>query len=84
LPWVEEGGGTGIQVAKSYLPMVIVLWKSEVVDHPRDLFFLGWWALYFSLEWWGTSQNALKQGPGNRLAHRHSLVSHWYLLTYKG
>jgi hypothetical protein len=24
-----------------------------VLDHPRDLFFLDWWPLLFSLEWLG-------------------------------
>jgi hypothetical protein len=24
-----------------------------VVNHTRDYFFLGWWPLLFSLEWWG-------------------------------
>jgi hypothetical protein len=26
--------------------------KIESVDYSRDQFFLGWWSLLFSLEWW--------------------------------
>jgi hypothetical protein len=53
LPWVDERGGRGRQVAKSYLPELIVGWRSDGVDYSRDYFFLGWWPLLFSLEWWG-------------------------------
>jgi hypothetical protein len=42
LPRVEEGGGTGRHVVKSYLPTSIVGWKSEGMDRLWDLFFLGW------------------------------------------
>jgi hypothetical protein len=42
----------GRQLVKSCLPTPIVVWKSERVDHSWDLFFLGWWPLLFSLEWW--------------------------------
>jgi hypothetical protein len=41
------------QVAKSCLLAPIVGWKSNDVDHSWDLFFLGWWPILFSLEWWG-------------------------------
>jgi hypothetical protein len=33
--------------------MLIVGWKSDGVDRAWDYFFLGWWPLLFSLEWWG-------------------------------
>jgi hypothetical protein len=42
----------GRHVVKPFLPVPIVQWKSEGVDHSQDLFFLDWWPLLFSLEWW--------------------------------
>jgi hypothetical protein len=52
LSWVEEGGRTGRQVVKSYLPMSIARRKSEGLHCSQVLFFLGWWPLLFSQEWW--------------------------------
>jgi hypothetical protein len=52
LPWVKEGDGMGRQVVKSNLLVPILGCKSEDVDRSQDLFFLGWWPLLFSLEWW--------------------------------
>jgi hypothetical protein len=39
LPWVEEGGGTGRRVVKSFLSVPIIWWKSEVVVCSQDYFF---------------------------------------------
>jgi hypothetical protein len=40
-------------MVKSYLLTSIKMRKSECVDCSRVLFFLGWWPLLFSQEWWG-------------------------------
>jgi hypothetical protein len=53
LPQVDERGGRGRQVAKSRLPALIVGWRSDGRGSFLGLaFFLGWWPLLFSLEWW--------------------------------
>jgi hypothetical protein len=36
LPQVDERGGRGRQVVKSCLPMLIIGWISDGVDHSRD------------------------------------------------
>jgi hypothetical protein len=36
LPQVVERGGRGRQVVKSHLPMLIVGWRSDCVDHFQD------------------------------------------------
>jgi hypothetical protein len=43
----------GSQVAKSWLPALIVGWRSDGMDYSRDWFFLSWWPLLLSLVWWG-------------------------------
>jgi hypothetical protein len=43
----------GRQVVKSCLPTSIIMRESEGVDCFRVFFFLGWWPLLFSQEWWG-------------------------------
>jgi hypothetical protein len=50
---VREGGGLGRQVLKSYLPTSTVVRKRDGVDCSRVQFFLSWWTLLFSQEWWG-------------------------------
>jgi hypothetical protein len=42
-------------VVKSHLPVLIIWWRSDGVDHSRNYFFLGWWLLLSSLECWGHS-----------------------------
>jgi hypothetical protein len=53
LPRVIGRGRRGRQVVKSHLPALIIAWRSDGVDCSWDKFFLGWWPLLFSLEWWG-------------------------------
>jgi hypothetical protein len=36
LPRVEERGGRGRQVVKSHLPVLIVGWRNDGMDSPRD------------------------------------------------
>jgi hypothetical protein len=36
MPWVDERGGRGRLVAKPYLPMLIVGWRSDGMDHSRN------------------------------------------------
>jgi hypothetical protein len=36
LPWVIEGGGRGIQVVKSYLPALIIRWRSDGTGYSWD------------------------------------------------
>jgi hypothetical protein len=53
LPRVIERGERARQVVKSYLPVLIVGWRSDGMDHAQNYFFLGWWPLLFILDWWG-------------------------------
>jgi hypothetical protein len=55
LPRVVERGGRGRQVVIFCLLTLIVGRRNDDVDRSQDLFFLGWWPLLFSLEWWGRS-----------------------------
>jgi hypothetical protein len=41
LPRVDKRGGMGSQVAKSWLPTLILGWRRDDVDYSRDWFFLG-------------------------------------------
>jgi hypothetical protein len=43
----------GRQVVKSCLPTSIIRRKSESIDYSRVYFFLDWWPLLLSQEWWG-------------------------------
>jgi hypothetical protein len=40
-------------VVRSYLPMATEMGEVTGVDYYRVEFFLGWWSLLFSQEWWG-------------------------------
>jgi hypothetical protein len=51
--WVGEGGGSGRQVAKSYLLTSTIMRKRDGTDCSRIQFFLGWWPLFLSQELWG-------------------------------
>jgi hypothetical protein len=53
LSQVEEEGGLGRQMVKSCLPTSTVMRKRDGADCSRVQFFLGWWPLLFSQEWWG-------------------------------
>jgi hypothetical protein len=51
--WVKEGRGSGRQVVKSCMPTSTVMRKRDGADCSWFQFFLGWWPLLFSQEWWG-------------------------------
>jgi hypothetical protein len=53
LSQIEDEGRAGRQVARSYLPTSIVMRERDGVDFSRAQFFLGWWPLLLSQEWWG-------------------------------
>jgi hypothetical protein len=42
LSWIEDKGRSGRQVAKSYLPMSIVMRERDGADFSRVQFILGW------------------------------------------
>jgi hypothetical protein len=44
------------QEVKSCLSASMGGWKSDGVDHFWYMFFLVWWPLLFSLEWWSLTQ----------------------------
>jgi hypothetical protein len=52
LPLVDERGGMGRQVAESFLPTLIMRWRSNGVDLLLGLVLFRFVTALFSLEWW--------------------------------
>jgi hypothetical protein len=81
----RKGGGSGRQVVKSCLPTSTIIRKRDGVHCSHVQFYLGWWPLLFSQEWWSHIQYGVYGSPAiccwRELVISKFLGHNWWLMV---